>query len=136
MSTPPQDPPAPPETGSVAPHPGQQRDRVHMPRVLTVAAATLLSFAVGITWAYRILIAGDPQVRGPGSTAGAHDIGRAEIGIVDQVVFEGDARLERRRQREGQQLDSYGWIDRARGIIHIPIDEAMSRVLREAGAAP
>jgi hypothetical protein len=26
------------------------------------------------------------------------------------------------------QLDSYGWVDRQKGIAHVPIDEAISRV--------
>jgi hypothetical protein len=27
-----------------------------------------------------------------------------------------------------QKLNSYGWVDRARGIVHIPIEEAMKRL--------
>jgi hypothetical protein len=27
-----------------------------------------------------------------------------------------------------QRLSSYGWVDRDKGIAHIPIDEAMQRV--------
>jgi hypothetical protein len=32
------------------------------------------------------------------------------------------------RAKEKTQLESYGWIDRNRGIAHIPIDEAMQDV--------
>ncbi len=32
-------------------------------------------------------------------------------------------------------LDSYGWVDAARGIVHIPIDEAMRLRVRQAAAA-
>ena len=32
------------------------------------------------------------------------------------------------RAKEKTRLDSYGWIDRSRGIAHIPIDEAMKDV--------
>jgi hypothetical protein len=32
--------------------------------------------------------------------------------------------LEKMRQREQQQLTSYGWVDRQRGTVHIPIDLA------------
>jgi hypothetical protein len=33
--------------------------------------------------------------------------------------------LQKLRARERQLLDSYGWIDRAVGVAHIPITEAM-----------
>lgn len=32
--------------------------------------------------------------------------------------------------KERKLLDSYGWVDRARGIVHIPIEEAMRRAAR------
>lgn len=31
------------------------------------------------------------------------------------------------RARETAQLDSYGWIDRTQGVVHIPIEQAMQR---------
>jgi hypothetical protein len=39
--------------------------------------------------------------------------------------------LARHRAAEAKRLNSYGWVDRARGIAHIPIDEAMRRVARQ-----
>lgn len=33
-------------------------------------------------------------------------------------------------RREQQLLDSYGWVDRERGIAHIPIEAAMERLAR------
>ena len=38
------------------------------------------------------------------------------------------ADLRALRAQQDQQLTSYGWVDRARGIVHIPIAEAMKRV--------
>jgi hypothetical protein len=35
------------------------------------------------------------------------------------------------RAREMQQLNGTGWIDRANGVVHIPIAEAMRKVVRE-----
>jgi hypothetical protein len=37
--------------------------------------------------------------------------------------------LEQLREKEGGSLDSYGWVDRGRGIVHIPIDRAMDLLL-------
>jgi hypothetical protein len=32
------------------------------------------------------------------------------------------------RAREEARLDGYGWVDRSRGVAHIPIEEAMKRL--------
>jgi hypothetical protein len=37
--------------------------------------------------------------------------------------------LAKLRDREQKELDTYYWIDRDKGIVHIPIDEAMKQVL-------
>ena len=42
------------------------------------------------------------------------------------------ARSEQLYTSERRQLDSYGWIDRQRGIIHIPIDRAIA-IMAEKG---
>jgi hypothetical protein len=34
---------------------------------------------------------------------------------------------------EQQLLNSYGWVDRQKGIVHIPIDQAMELMVRESG---
>jgi hypothetical protein len=35
------------------------------------------------------------------------------------------------RTREMQQLNGTGWVDRARGVVHIPIADAMRKVAQE-----
>lgn len=37
--------------------------------------------------------------------------------------------LERLRESERQTLNSYGWVDREKGIVRVPIKEAMKRVV-------
>lgn len=39
--------------------------------------------------------------------------------------------LEEFRRHEEALLTSYGWVDRDKGIVHIPIDEALAKVARE-----
>jgi hypothetical protein len=36
--------------------------------------------------------------------------------------------LAKLRQAEDSLLNSYGWVDREKGIVHIPIDEAMRQL--------
>jgi len=49
--------------------------------------------------------------------------------------------LQRMRADEMGTLESYGWVDPQRGIVHVPIAQAMDMVVRQglpyrAGAAP
>ncbi|MCC6264558.1 MAG: hypothetical protein IT169_13350 [Bryobacterales bacterium] len=48
---------------------------------------------------------------------------------------EPDADLQRLRSRSESFLNSYGWVDRKNGIIHIPIEDAM-RILVDRGMPP
>ena len=40
-----------------------------------------------------------------------------------------DMRAYREQQR--QQLDGTGWVDRAQGVVHLPIEESMQRVAHD-----
>ncbi len=35
------------------------------------------------------------------------------------------------KARETAELNSYGWVDRAHGIVHVPIEQAMSRLAQD-----
>src|SRR5262249_13345004 len=54
-----------------------------------------------------------------------------------QPRLQTDARgdLESLRASEQKQLESYGWIDRDAGPVHIPIDRAMSLLAQRRGSA-
>ena len=39
------------------------------------------------------------------------------------------------KQEQLEKLNSFGWVDQASGLVHIPIDEAM-RLVTERGAVP
>lgn len=53
-----------------------------------------------------------------------------EIHMVDQSLIWVDQSIDDWMREERLQLDSYGWVDRDNGIAHIPIEEAMQRVVR------
>jgi len=54
-----------------------------------------------------------------------------------QPRLQTDARgdLESLRASEQKQLESYGWIDRDAGTVHIPIERAMSLLAQRRGSA-
>ena len=68
-----------------------------------------------------------PQLRGLNKTE--------EIGMVDYVPFDADQRLEHWTRDKAKKLNGYGWADRKKGLIHIPIDEAMKEVVRQAATS-
>lgn len=50
---------------------------------------------------------------------------------VPRLETEPAADLATLRASEDKRLDSYGWVDRQKGIVHIPIAEAMKRLAAE-----
>ena len=42
-------------------------------------------------------------------------------------------KIDELHAHEQQVLNSYGWVDRQKGIVHIPIDQAMELMVREGG---
>ncbi|MHC4339244.1 MAG: hypothetical protein ACYSX0_03380 [Planctomycetota bacterium] len=41
--------------------------------------------------------------------------------------------LAEMRTEETEKLTTYGWVDREKGIVRIPIEEAMQKLIEEAG---
>lgn len=57
--------------------------------------------------------------------------------VTRQQLVPGNPKLEELRTQEEATLGSYGWVDREKGTVRIPIDRAMELVVREsAGATP
>ncbi len=43
--------------------------------------------------------------------------------------------LARYREEKQRQLESSGWVDRAHGVVHIPIEDAMNLLVQRSAAA-
>lgn len=48
---------------------------------------------------------------------------------IDATPFALATEHEQLRAAADRRLDSYGWVDRARGTIHVPLDVAIERYL-------
>jgi hypothetical protein len=123
-----------PSTGHDHPHGKQAEDEVNYGKIIWVAVISLLIFAVSTVWAALILRNETTRVQKETGASPPAALGREEIGIVDQVPFEIDHRLELWRQERRGKLNGYGWVDKAKGIAHVPIEKAMDAVA--AGALP
>jgi hypothetical protein len=110
-------------------------DEIDFVKVILVGLGSLILFAAGTIWAVAIFHR--ETARAHAATGPARQpvmLGQTEVGIVDQVLFEGDHRLADWKADRKGHLDGYGWIDRSKGIAHIPIEKAMDEVL--SGALP
>jgi hypothetical protein len=116
------------------PHGHQSEDHIAFGKVIKVGVGSLVIFALGVVWAAKILHHDTQHWVDATGLAPQPVLGKAEIGIVDQVPFNGDHRLADWRKERATRLNGYGWIDRARGVAHVPIERAMEAAA--GGALP
>jgi hypothetical protein len=109
-------------------------DGVDIRRILMVGAISLATFAVSAFVAYLILRSESHRLDARGRPPPAAEIGKDEIGIVDQVDFASDRRLEEWRENKRRRLEGYGWASRSQGLVHIPIEKAIEQVISTGGA--
>jgi hypothetical protein len=122
-----------PDQRSSGVHTGE--DRIDFKKVVAVGVVSLVIFALASWWAISILHTERAMLTSTrGNAKVPAELGRAEIGIVDQVPFEGDKRLPRWRAERAGWLNGYGWVDRPNSVIHMPIERAMDEIV--AGAVP
>ena|ERR1700694_3243756 len=110
--------------------PVQEPEAVATKRAVRVAILFLLVFTAATLWSIAIMNRGrdlEPQADIPSP----REIGKPEIGMVNQRLFE--LQLDAKQQRDEQlgRLNSYGWVDRDKQIIHIPIERAMELMSAE-----
>lgn len=110
-----------------------EEDRISTGSILFVGVASLVLFllASGAAVAYLRMRQGErPPVPIP------PEIGQSKIGMVEQQLFEVAVRGERDRAARLERLRSYGWVDRAAGVAHMPIDRAMALVVEGVRPTP
>lgn len=108
---------------------GADAHGMNLKKIMLVGLGALVTFAVGIIWSYYLWGAELREIAGRGRATPATEIGKPEIGIVDQVLFSTDTRLAVWKADHAKRLGTYGWVDRAKGVAHIPIEMAMQKVI-------
>ncbi len=111
-------------------HPTRQEpDRPNLPRVVAIGVVTLIVFGLGVlsSWLTMHL---ELEAVAPNGIAIPSALGRSQIGMVDQKLFAEQPEARRIAARKRRQLESWGWVDRSRGRIHVPIEVAMQRIAK------
>lgn len=102
-------------------------------------ALILLAFAIvsGVSiafvlWLHPLLQRDALQSTGPASVVETATLPPLPIQLQAKPLLD----IATLHQREDAVLDHYGWVDKAQGIAHIPIDEAMKQVVGRSLDAP
>ena len=116
-------------------HGHKSEDEIDYWKVILVGVFSLAIFAISTVWAAWILSHETKKVeQATGAVQRPLKVEQEEIGIVDQVPFSVDRRLDRWRAEHAARLNGYGWTDRSKGIAHVPIERAIEAV--SAGGLP
>jgi hypothetical protein len=104
------------------PAPQQERDVVHVGLTLVIATATIAVIVGSVFWSRGLLRGASPTREGIGAVARPADATTVAGVRIDSIDGEAGAAGRAAQERE---LDSYGWVDRTAGVVHIPIRRAM-----------
>jgi hypothetical protein len=120
-------------------HSGAVQEEEHLAygKIIGVAIAALLAFALVIVWSTSILHSTEREMHPKGTPPLPSMAGKYEVGIVNQKPFVDDGRAALKRNQQLERLNSYGWVDRQAGQVHIPIEQAMQlEIARERAQTP
>jgi hypothetical protein len=117
-----------------AAHPPAEEDVLPSGKIYMVGVIALVVFFFGSLAAGMGMVSIRQQVNPDGPPALPAEAGKAKIGMVEQRLFEHANQGPAWREAAHRRLSSFGWVDKQKGIAHIPIDRAMDLV--EKGARP
>lgn len=96
--------------------------------LIIIAVVTMTLFTLGGILAWVFLARYD---RAHVDTLSERVVMVRELNMIDQSLIWVDETIAEWIARERRELDSYGWDNRAGGTVHIPIEQAMERVIQE-----
>jgi len=115
-------------------HPPAEEDIVPSGRLVLTGVWALVIFFLGSLVAGLAMVSIRHEVNPAGPPALPVETGQAKIGLLEQRLFEHANQGVAWRAQAMERLHSTGWVDRSKGVVHIPIERAMEMV--EKGARP
>jgi hypothetical protein len=101
-------------------------DAIAGSRVAAWLIAALVVMLALTGWAGAIFAA-----RRPSPPSAPAPVAPLEISGVNQWLFETRPPQQDRERDQRRRLSSFGWVDRAHGVVHLPIEDAFDLILRE-----
>ena len=103
----------------------QEPDLLPGKKVTTVLVGLIVIVVIGYVAAFLL---GDCRARELGAppdrrVTEAERI-PAEVNAMETTIFDEEAQGLEDQEVATERLDSYGWVDRERGLVHIPIEQA------------
>ena len=110
----------PPHSG---PQPGYEKRDVHVRAIVSVVAGVLLACAItmAMTGLFLEMIGRDHREASPPAAPSGF--------LPPRLQSDPAIDLAKLRTASMRELTTYGWIDRERGIVRIPIERAMTMLL-------
>jgi hypothetical protein len=112
-------------------HPEMQQEEDVVPRkgVFAFIALVLVVGAVMVVWAVSVVTVDFRELRPSGAftekwLGPRHLVSRVRQDLFDERGVRPSNEIMRR------DLETWGWVDRGRGIVRVPIDEAMDLVVK------
>jgi hypothetical protein len=121
-------------TDHLPPPEAQADEQIASAKIWGIGIAALIVFALATWWSTSLLRGEQHTLEPRGPIAPGSEVGKPEIGIVDQTPFETNRSAERARHEQMDWLGKYGWIDQRKGTIHVPIDRAIDAYLQQQKA--
>ncbi|HEX9291049.1 MAG TPA: hypothetical protein VF904_16130 [Anaeromyxobacteraceae bacterium] len=115
-------------------HPPAEEDIIPSGKIVWVGVVALVIFTLGSIATGIGMRAMRREANPDGPPAQPAEAGRAKIAMIEQRLFEHANQGVAWREHAHRRLQSTGWVDRSKGVVHIPIDRAMELV--EKGARP
>jgi hypothetical protein len=111
----------------------QERDQVPTAKLVRIAVVSVVIGILSVIASGALL--GTDQTRiggGPAARVAAHGpVAPDAIGMIGQTLIEHEESGLTLRRAQRIRLESYGWLDGAHELAHIPIDRAIDLVVSE-----
>lgn len=116
-------------------HPIQEEDKIPIGKIVVVAIVALAVFGVGAVWAVAIQRSEQHSIVQEHHSNGPDVAGSPEVGIVYQTPFTSARYADDKKDEKEAWLTHYGWVDKAKGTVHVPIDQAMRKYVSQQSSS-
>jgi hypothetical protein len=110
----------------------QEEDRVSLPRVLLGTGIVLALCATMVVWAWATTDQVTARLRPSKDFPEERLEPSGSPPRANEALFGQPGVGERLNARRRAELATYRWLDRSRGIVTLPIDQAMDRIAGES----